>query len=49
MDVAVGGTQPAHYINEAFAKLERPNTWGYMYMLIRLFGFYRQFLPLYEL
>ena len=46
MDVAVGGTQPAQYKNEAFSKLERPNTWGDLHMLIGIFGFYSQFLPL---
>ena len=49
MDVAAGGTQPAHSKNEDFSKLERPNTRGYLCMLIGIFGFYSQFLPLYEL
>ena len=49
MDVAAGGTQPAQSKNKAFVKLERQNTWEYLSMLIGLFGFYSQFLPLYEL
>ena len=34
MDVAECGTQPAQYKNEAFAKIEQPNTWGDLHMLI---------------
>ena len=49
MDVAAGGTQPEKSKNETFAKLEQPNTWGELCMLIGIFGFYRHFLPLYEL
>ena len=49
MDVASGGTQPAQSKNEAFTKIDRQNTWGYIRMLIGIFVFYRQFLPLYEL
>ena len=49
MDISEGGTQPAHSKNESFAKLERPNTWGDLSMVIGLFGFYSQFFPLYEL
>ena len=49
IDVETGVTQPARSINEAFAKLERPNTWGDLHMLIGLFGFYSQFLTPYEL
>ena len=47
--MAAGRTQPAHSKNEAIAKIERPNTWGYLRMLIGIFGFYIQFLPIYEL
>ena len=49
MDVAAGATQPAQSKNEAFVDLERPNTWGDLHMLIGVFGFYRQFLTLYDL
>ena len=49
MGVAAGGTQPAQSKNEAFTKLERPNTWGDLCMIIELFGFYRNFLPLDDL
>ena len=49
MDVAAGGTQLAQSQNEAFTKLEQPNTWGDLRMLIGIFGFYSQLLPLYEL
>ena len=47
MDVKAGETQPAQSKNEAFAKLERPNTWEDLGILIGIFGFYIQFLPLY--
>ena len=49
MDVAADGTQPAQSKNEAFAKIEQPNTWGDLHMLIGLFGFYSQFFPLHDL
>ena len=49
MDLEAGGTQPAHSRNEDFSKLEQPNKWGDLCILIRLFGLYSQFLPLYEL
>ena len=49
MDVAEDGTQPAQSKNEAFAEIERPNTWGDLRMLIVIFGLYSQFLPLYNL
>ena len=42
-DIAAGVTQPAH------VKLEQPNTWGELRMLIGFLGFYSQFLPLYDL
>ena len=47
--MASGGTQPAQSKNEAFEKLERPNTLADLCMLIGIFGFYSQFLPLYDL
>ena len=47
--MAEGGTQPAQSKNEAFSKIERPNTWGNLRMLIGLFVFYCQFFPLYYL
>ena len=34
INVAEGETQPAQSKNEAFAKLERPNTWGDLRILI---------------
>ena len=40
MGVAAGVTQPAHYRNNTFDKLERPNTWGDMRILIGIFGLY---------
>ena len=49
MVVASGGTQPTQSQNEAFAKLEQPNTWGDLHVLIGPFGFYTEFLPLYEM
>ena len=49
MDVVAVITPPAQSKNEAFDKLEKPITWGEFRMLINLFGFYIQFLPLYEL
>ena len=49
MDVVSGGTQPAQSKNEAFDKLEKPNTWGDFRMLVGIFGLYSQFLPLYKL
>ena len=47
MDVAAGGTEPTQSKNEAFFKLEQPNTRGDLHMLIGIFRFYSQFLPLY--
>ena len=49
MDVASSGKKPEQSKNEAYAKLERPNKWGYLSMLIGIFGFYTQLLTLYEL
>ena len=49
MHVAEGETQPTQSINESFAKLEQPNTWVNLRMLIGIFGFYSHFLLLYEL
>ena len=46
MDEVDGGTQPTKSNNEAFYNIEQPNTWGDLRMLIGIFGFYRQFLPL---
>ena len=39
MCVVAGGTQHAKSKSEAFAKLEGPNTWGDLRMLIGLFLF----------
>ena len=49
VDVAAGITQPAHSQNEAFGKLEQPNKWGYLCMIIFIFGLYSQILNLYDL
>ena len=49
MGVVAGVTQTAHSKNEAFAKIEQPNIWGDLRMIIRIFVFYSQFLTLYEL
>ena len=49
MDVAAGGTQPTQSKNQIFSKLDQPNPWGDLRMLIGIFGFYSQFLPLYDL
>ena len=49
MDVEESGTQSAQSQNEYFYKLERPNTWGYLCMIIGVFGSYRNLLLLYEL
>ena len=47
MDASVGGKQPTHYKNDSFSNIERPNTWVDILMIIVIFGFYNQFLPLY--
>ena len=47
--IAAEVTQPANSKKEAFSKLERPNTWGYLCMLIFLLIFYSQLFPSYEL
>ena len=49
MDVDFSGTQPLQSKNEAFSKLEQSNTWGDLRILIGLFVFYKQLLPLYEM
>ena len=49
MYIAAVGTQPAQSKNQAFEKIERPNTWRDLRMLIGVFGFYNPFLPLYNL
>ena len=49
MYVEAGGTKLAQSKNEAFDKLERPNTWGDLRMIIGIFRFYIQFLPLNDL
>ena len=48
MDMGGGGTQPVYSKNDTFFKLERPNTWGYMFMNIGLFELYIQFTLIYE-
>ena len=49
MDVASGGTQPAHCKNEVFYNIEKPNKWRDLYMIIGIFELYIQLLPLYDL
>ena len=49
MYVAQGGTQHSHSNNEDFSKLEKPNIWVNLGMLIVFLGLYRQLLPLYEM
>ena len=49
MDVAVAGTKHVQSKNEAFLKLEQPNTWGYLRILIGILELYSQFFPLYDL
>ena len=49
MDVSAGGKQTEQSNNEAFTKLEGPNTRGDLHMIIGVFVFYIQFFPLYEL
>ena len=44
-----GETQPVQSKSEDFSKLEQPNTWGDLRMLIGIFGLYSQFLNLYEM
>ena len=39
MDVESKGTQPVQSKKKTFSKLEQPNMWGYLRMLIRLFEF----------
>ena len=48
MNVATGGIQPEHYKTEAFSNLDKPNKWGDLHMIIGIFVFYSQLLPLYE-
>ena len=48
MDVAEVRRQPAQYKNDYFPKIERPNKWGDLHILIGIFGFYIQSLPLYK-
>ena len=40
MEVAAGGTKYKQSKNEAFSKLEKPNTWGDLHMIIGILGFY---------
>ena len=49
IDVAAGGSKPKHYKNDTFYKIDRPNTWDNVHIIIRLFGFYIHFLLLYKL
>ena len=49
MDMASCGTQPVQSKNEAFDKLERPNTWGDLCVPIGIFGFYSKLFTLYQL
>ena len=49
MYIAAGRTQSAYSKNDAFSKLERPNEWVDICILIDIFLFYRQLLPLHEL
>ena len=44
-----GVKQPSHYKTEVFPKIDQPNTWVDSHMLIRIFGLYSQFLPLYDI
>ena len=48
MNVASGGTQPTHSKNDEFYKIERPNTWEYICMII-VFLDYTAIFFLYEL
>ena len=49
IDVASGGSQPTHYKNDTFDKIDRPNTWYNVHIIIGIFGFYIHYLLLYEL
>ena len=49
VDLEEGRTQHTQSKNEAFFKIERLNIWGDLCMLIGIFGFYSQFLPLYDM
>ena len=49
MDVAVRGNQPTQSKNDAFTKIEPPNTWGYLCIFIGMFRLYIKFLPLDDL
>ena len=49
MDVELYETQPEQSKNKAFAKLKQPNIWGDLHILIGIFGFYIQFLLLYDM
>ena len=46
MDVVAGEKKPSESKNDSFSKLEQLNTWGELRMLIGIFLFYIQFLPL---
>ena len=37
-----GGTQPEHCKDESFFRIEQPNTWGDICILIGVFGLYIQ-------
>ena len=49
MDTASGGTYSTQSQNEEFAKLEQPNKWEDLRILIEIFGFYNHLLSLYEM
>ena len=49
MNVAAGVTHTEHSKNEAFFKLEQPNKWVDLLMIIGIFRLYSQLLTLYEL
>ena len=49
MGIGSGITQPAHSKNEKLTKIEKPNISGDLSMIIGIFIFYIQSLPLYDL
>ena len=49
VDVSEFGNSPAHSKDETFSKLDRPRSWTDLRMIIGMFGFYANWLPLYEI
>lgn len=48
IDITNAGNTPAHSKDDAFRALERPKSWTDLRMLIGMFGFYGEWIPLFE-